>query len=91
MHLVKERLLVVEEAFVAGGRGVLVAPKITLTRSAEGTFTVLLRFPDGSERAATASLDVAHIRGPLAPFAMVRLQGLLPGDVPPGTEIWTSE
>jgi hypothetical protein len=84
-----DRLVVVEEAFVARGPGVLVAPRITLPSAAQGPFAVRLRLPDGSERAATASFDVAHIRGPLAPFAMVRLLDCAPGDVPAGTEIWT--
>jgi len=86
-----ERLVVVEEAFVARGPGVLVAPRITLPSSAGKPFAVRLHLPDGSERAATASFDVAHIRGPLAPFAMVRLLDCAAGDVPPGTEIWTAE
>ncbi|MGO8996611.1 MAG: hypothetical protein ACLQVI_25130 [Polyangiaceae bacterium] len=86
-----ERLVVVEEAFVARGPGVLVAPRITLTRPAQGPFAVRLRFPDGAERAAKASFDVAHIRGPLPPFAMVRLLDCTPGDVPAGTEIWTED
>jgi hypothetical protein len=84
-----ERLVVVKEAFVARGPGVLVAPKITLDRPAPSELRVRLRFPDGGEREATASFDVAHIRGSLPPFAMVRLLDCAPGDVPPGTEIWT--
>jgi hypothetical protein len=86
-----ERLVVVEEAFVARGPGILVSPKITLTRSAQGTLPVRLRLPDGSDRAATASFDVAHIRGPLAPFALVRLLDCAVADVPAGTEIWTTD
>lgn len=82
--------MVVEEAFVARGPGVLVVPRITLPGWAQGPFAVRLRFPDGSERAAKASFDVAHIRGPLAPFAMVRLLDCTTADVPAGTEIWTA-
>jgi hypothetical protein len=84
-----ERLVVVEEAFVARGPGVLVAPRITLTRPAAGTLPVRLHLPNGTDRSATASFDVAHIRGPLAPFAMVRLLDCAVDDVPAGTEIWT--
>ncbi len=83
-----ERLVVVEEAFVARGPGVLVTPRITLAGPATGTFPVRLRLPDGSDRAATASFDVAHIRGPLAPFAMVRLVDCTVEQVPAGTEVW---
>jgi hypothetical protein len=86
---VAERLVVVEEAFVAMGRGVLVAPRFTRKDPGRGTFPVRLVFPDGTEREARASLDVAHMRGALAPYAMVRLPELTPADVPPNTEIWT--
>jgi hypothetical protein len=50
---------------------------------------VRLRLPDGQERDATASFDVAHVRGALPPFAMLRLVDLTPADVPAGTEVWT--
>jgi hypothetical protein len=83
-----EKLVVVEEAFVTRGAGAVVLPKITLTRPVAPT-PVRLRLPDGSERAATATFDVAHIRGPLAPFAMVRLLDCAVEDVPVGTEVWT--
>jgi hypothetical protein len=86
-----ERLVVVQETFVASGRGAVVSPRISLPSAAPtGPFAVRLRLPDGTERAATASFDVAHIRGPLAPFAMVRLLDCAPSDVPAGTEIWTA-
>jgi hypothetical protein len=81
-------LVVVEDAFVARGSGVLVAPRITLLEAETTPFPVRLRLPDGTERTATASFDVAHIRGPGGVFAMVRLLGLKPADVPAGTEIW---
>jgi hypothetical protein len=86
-----KRLLVVEDAFLAGGRGVMVTPKITVDGDAAAPIAVNLRRPDGTERAATAALQVAHIRGPLAPFAMVRLVDAGLEDVPVGTEIWTVE
>ena len=83
-----ERLGVVEEAFTAGGRGVVVAPKITLAGSG-APISVRLKLPDGTERQTRATFDVAHIRGPLSPFAMIRLPELGVADVPAGTEIWT--
>jgi hypothetical protein len=82
------KLVVVEEAFAARGAGVLVAPRITIGERPSGPFPVRLRLPDGRERALTATLDVAHIRGPHGAFAMVRLLGVSPGEVPAGTEIW---
>ncbi len=81
-----ERLLIVEDVFVARAGGVHVRPKVTLSR-AERSFAVTLRTPDGRERSATASLDVMHVRGPLPPFGMLRLHGLAPDEVPVGTEI----
>jgi hypothetical protein len=81
-------LVVVEDAFVARGSGVLVAPRITIVEPETAPFPVRLRMPDGTEKAATASFDVAHIRGPGGVFAMVRLLGLTPDDVPRGTEVW---
>lgn len=86
-----KRLLVVTDAFLTRGQGVLVEPKITLDHDAPQTFDVRLRFPDGTERVTQASFEVAHIRGPRAPFAMVRLLELSPSDVPAGTEVWTVE
>ena len=82
-------LLVVEEAFAARGSSVQLAPRITVAQDApRAPFAVRLRLPDGGERTATATLDVAHIRGPHGAFALVRLLGMQPGDVPAGTEVW---
>jgi hypothetical protein len=81
-------LVVVEDAFVARGPGVLVAPRVTLLEPQAGPFPVRLRLPDGTETTATASFDVAHMRGPGGVFAMVRLLGLSPADLPRGTEVW---
>jgi hypothetical protein len=87
---VTERLLVVEEAFVARGKGVLVMPRITAETSPRGSFAVHLRLPDGSAREVRAELEVAHVRGKLAPYAMYRLHVASPDDVPVGTEIWST-
>ncbi|MCA9590401.1 MAG: hypothetical protein KC657_34095 [Myxococcales bacterium] len=82
-------LLVVEDAFVGRGAGVLLMPRITAADApAAATFAVRLRAPDGSERQVSAALEVAHMRGPLPPYAMVRLPTLSVDDVPPGTEVW---
>jgi hypothetical protein len=83
------RLLVVEEAFVARGRGVLVMPRFTADAPPREAFDVRLVLPDGSERVTKASVEVSHVRGKLAPFAMYRLPELAPEDVPAGTEIWS--
>jgi hypothetical protein len=89
-HRVSEPLVVVQEAFAVRGSAVQVAPRITVDAdgSPRGTFPVRLRLPDGTERSAIATLDVAHVRGPHGAYAMVRLLGLAPDDVPPGTAIW---
>lgn len=81
-------LAVVEESFDARAGGVHVRPKVTLTRATRAPFGVVLRLPDGRERDATATLDVMHVRGPLPPYGMLRLHGLAPADVPPGTAIY---
>jgi len=81
------RWLVVEDAF-ADARGVVLQPRIVAERPLRGEVVVTLRMPDGRERAARASMTVSHVRGPLAPFAVIRLHGVTPEDVPAGTEVW---
>jgi hypothetical protein len=82
-------LLVVEEAFAVRGGSVQLSPRITVAQDApRAPFPVRLRYPDGTEREAMATFDVAHIRGPHGAFALVRLLHLDPADVPVGTEIW---
>lgn len=84
-----KRLLTVLESFTTRGSGVLVTPKISLEHDGRAPFAVTLRLPDGSERAAMGVFEVAHVRGALPPFAMLRVLDLTPEDVPAGTEIWT--
>jgi hypothetical protein len=85
-----ERLLIVEECFAAPGGKVLVTPKLESAPRVRAPFPVELRLPSGERKACTASLDFAHIQGPLPSFAMVRLAGVRAEDVPPGTEIWAT-
>ena len=82
-------LVIVTECIDQKSRGLLVMPKFTL-QGGEPT-SVRLKLPDGTERVARAKLDVAHIRGALPPFAMVRLFGETPESVPIGTEVWADE
>ena len=84
-----ECLLRVEDAFVAKGAGVVVMPRFTTASAPKGKFTVQLRLADGTRREVTAEVDVAHMRGPLPPFAMYRLHGVTPEELPAGTEIWS--
>lgn len=84
-----ELLLTVVDAFVAKGPGVVVMPRFTTATPPKGKLTVELRFADGARREVTAEVDVAHMRGPLPPFAMYRLHGVTPEEVPAGTEIWS--
>lgn len=86
-----ERLLVVEEAFVARGRGVLLLPRFAAETTPPPKVDVTLRFADGTTRETVASVEVAHMRGALAPWAMYRLPELGVDDVPPGTELWSRE
>ena len=83
-------LVIVEECFAAGSK-VMVMPRLKLEQATREPFAIKLRLPNGTERDGTAVLDFAHISGPLPPFAMVRLIGLTPDDVPAGTEIWNAE
>ncbi|MBX3208396.1 MAG: hypothetical protein KF764_25345 [Labilithrix sp.] len=86
-----ERLLVVEEAFVARGRGVLLLPRFTAGPHSPTKLAVVLRRPDGTELETVATTETSHVRGALAPWAMYRLAELTPDDVPPGTELWTRD
>ena len=79
--------IVVEEAFVARGPGVLVMPRFVVKAPARGVFEVRLRTPDGGERSAKASMETMHVSGPTGTFAMLRLPELSPQEVPAGTEI----
>lgn len=86
----EERLLVVEEAFVARGKGVLVMPRFSFVAREDmprAGFAVRLDLPDGTSRMTTAQIEVAHMQGKLAPYAMYRLPELGVEDVPIGTSI----
>ena len=85
------RLIVVEEAFRARGRGVLLEPRFTVQGNEHPPFTARLVLPDGTERAARAELETSHMRGQGSVFAMIRLPELAPEDVPPGAEVWRDE
>ncbi len=85
------RLLIVEEAFVARGRGVLLLPRFTAEQGTPPKIDVVLRLPNGTERSTVALVEVAHMRGALAPYAMYRLPDLGPDDVPEGSELWSSD
>jgi hypothetical protein len=78
-------IVVVEEAFVTRGSGVMILPRLTFDGSSHAPFAVTLRLPNGEEHAATATFEVSHIRGASAPFAMLRILEIKPEDAPPGT------
>lgn len=80
-------LVVVEEAFVLRGSGVMILPRVAFDAQAAPTFAVTLRLPNGDEKKATAAFEVSHIRGASPPFAMLRILDLKPEDVPVGTTI----
>ena len=83
-----EPLLIVEDAFVVRGPGVQVLPRFTVAAPSPGAIFVRLVRPDGTAREATATIDVAHMKGALAPYAMYRLHGVDVDDVPVGTAIF---
>ena len=81
-------LLVVEDAFEAGGAGVVLHPRIVVQEAAATPFAVELRQPDGRMQAAQASFDLAHLRNAKGTFALVRVLGTRLEELPPGTEVW---
>lgn len=85
----RERLLVVTSAYEARG-GSDVMPKIASDGLPPSPFAVTLRTPDGAERSAKATAIVAHVRGPLPPFALVRVLDVPPQALPAGTEVWVA-
>ena len=79
-------LVVVQDAFVTRGSGVLVEPRITFDGTT-GEFPIVLRLPNGEERSAVGVFETSHIRGGNAPFALLRVLAVKPEDVPAGTVI----
>lgn len=76
-----ERTLVVTDTVTGRGKGVLLLPKLIATPTQpRGSFVARLTLPGEPTREVVAVLEVAHIRGPLPPFALVRLPEL--ADVP---------
>jgi len=80
-------LLTVTDAFIANGKGVLVMPRVTVDAPIRGEFQLRMKLPDGTERTVTATMDVAHIQGKGGTYAMYRLHGVKPEEVPAGTEL----
>jgi hypothetical protein len=86
------RLLVVKDAFLATrGGGVEVLPPVASDRLPPSPFEVVLRAPDAPDRRVRATAIIAHVRGPLPPFAMLRLDEASVDAVPPGTELWLDD
>ncbi len=80
-------LVVVADAFIANGKGVLVMPRVTVATPIRGEFQLRMKLPDGTERTVTASMDVAHIQGKGGTYAMYRILGVKPEEIPQGTEL----
>ena len=88
--MTEECLLVVEEAFVARGKGVLLMPRFSFVGRDDMPrtgFPVRLVLPDGTSRLTTAQIEVAHMQGKLALYAMYRLPEVVLDDVPTGTKV----
>ncbi len=81
-------LLIVESVEPARGGGVRVFPRFSLDRPGRGPFVVRLVLPDGAAHETEAVLEVAHVRGPLPPFAMMRLPQIEPAALPVGTRVY---
>jgi len=80
--------LTVEGAFPARGRGVVLEPKFVPPHIPKGNFSATVRFPDGQEKEFQVALDVAHSRGALPPFAMIRVLNAAPEEISQGCQIW---
>lgn len=80
--------LTVEDCFAARGRGVILEPKFVPPSIPKGNFSVIVRSNDGSEKEFQATLDVAHSRGNLPPFAMIRLLNAEPDEIAKGSQVW---
>ena len=78
----------VKDAFASRGGTVEVLPAVPSDRLPASPFELLVRAPGAAERRVTATAVVSHIRGPLPPFAMLRLSDLTVDAVPQGTELW---
>lgn len=65
-------VLVVRDVTLARGQRLLL-PRIDAPPGGRGPFRARLVGPDGQIREAHIALEVSHVRGPLPPFAMVRL------------------
>ena len=83
-----KRRLVVEDACEVRGGAVSLDPKFVPEDPPRGNFEIELRLPSGETTTHTATLDFAHSRGALSPFALVRVFGITPDAVPVGTEVW---
>lgn len=67
-------LLVIADTTPTRGGGVHLLPRLAeVDPTDRGPFDVTLVFPDGSERAARAVIDVPHVRGSAPPIGMLRL------------------
>lgn len=77
-------VLLVRDVTVARGQRLLL-PRIDAPSGGRGPFRARLVGPDGATREVQIALEVSHVRGPLPPFAMVRL--LDDVDVVPGTRL----
>ena len=85
------RLLVVKDVFAARGGGVEVLPPVGSERLPPSPFEVTVRAPNRPERRTHVTAIISHMRGPLAPFAMLRLAGMTVDQVPPGSELWVDD
>ena len=84
-------LVVVEDVFAIGERGVVVVPDVDFGDGKPRLFGVELRRPDGTVVQAEAEATipfVAPLQVPPRLRHVVRLIGLAKADVPIGTEIW---
>lgn len=80
------RVLVVADV-VARGRDTALLPKLTHDGGPRGPMPATLVTPDGETRVIELVVDVAHQRGPLPPFALLRVLGVPPEEIAIGSTV----
>ena len=86
-----EKVLVIEEVFSVGKRGVMVLPSLPLS-SFEGKVLpvqVELRFPGGTVKTKAAHFGIPRVSPPPKEHALVCcIKNISKSECPVGTEIW---
>jgi hypothetical protein len=88
-----ELLVRVEDTFALRNLGIVVWPDLSAERQRAERLLVELRRPDGSRRAAAASIQLHHIQAPTLPVdrrwrVVLVILDAEKEEIPVGTEVW---